>query len=259
MIAPYFSWIFQRGDYHRWRAARSSILDPLFSPPVIRLLHVTRLYANSGAALDDVSMEIEAQEIVAITGPSGCGKSTLLHLVGGLDSPTQGRDLRGDRGVAPGLGGGFDRLSPPAGGDGLPILQFAAVDDGGGECGFAAAAGGRERRRRSAAPRPGQGTDWSKSDWRDGAGIFRMSFRGARCSARPSPGRWCTSRRCSWPTSRLGTSIQATLGRFLDLLQKIASQRRTTLVVVTHSEEVARIATRRIHMRDGKIAPPKTL
>ena len=37
------------------------------------------------------------------------------------------------------------------------------------------------------------------------------------------------------------------------LLQKIASQRRTTLLVVTHSEEVAGLATRRIHLRDGRV------
>jgi putative ABC transport system ATP-binding protein len=42
----------------------------------------------------------------------------------------------------------------------------------------------------------------------------------------------------------------------LALLEKIASQRRTTLLVVTHSDEVARLATRRIAMRDGKIIHP---
>jgi putative ABC transport system ATP-binding protein len=40
------------------------------------------------------------------------------------------------------------------------------------------------------------------------------------------------------------------------LLEKIASQRRTTLLVVTHSEEIARQATRRIRLRDGKIVNP---
>ena len=49
--------------------------------------------------LRDVTLRVTPGEVVAILGPSGCGKSTLLRLVGGLDRPSEGQVLLGDRPV----------------------------------------------------------------------------------------------------------------------------------------------------------------
>lgn len=50
-------------------------------------------------ALDGVSLDVGAGELVSLVGPSGCGKSTLLRLVAGLDAPTAGGLWVGDEPV----------------------------------------------------------------------------------------------------------------------------------------------------------------
>jgi putative ABC transport system ATP-binding protein len=60
----------------------------------IELTHVTKIYhqgENPVVALDHISLNIPKGEFLAITGKSGCGKSTLINIIGGLDSPDQGR------------------------------------------------------------------------------------------------------------------------------------------------------------------------
>jgi ABC-type lipoprotein export system ATPase subunit len=61
---------------------------------VVRVIDVTKRYASAGAeevlALDGVSCELPAGEMVALMGPSGCGKSTLLNLIGCVDLPSSG-------------------------------------------------------------------------------------------------------------------------------------------------------------------------
>jgi putative ABC transport system ATP-binding protein len=54
-------------------------------------------------ALDDVSLDIAAGQLVAISGPSGSGKSTLLHVIGGMDVPDRGTVRLGDQEIT-GLG-----------------------------------------------------------------------------------------------------------------------------------------------------------
>jgi putative ABC transport system ATP-binding protein len=52
------------------------------------------------------------------------------------------------------------------------------------------------------------------------------------------------------PTGNLDSHSAATV---MELLEKIAAERLTTLLVVTHSDEVARAASRRVEMRDGRV------
>jgi putative ABC transport system ATP-binding protein len=61
--------------------------------PVLELESVSKVYDGLSPvrALDDVSFTIRRGELVGIVGPSGSGKSTLLHVIGTLDRPTSGR------------------------------------------------------------------------------------------------------------------------------------------------------------------------
>src|SRR5918995_2121616 len=76
--------------------------------PLIRLEHVSKVFKGDAdedtRALDDVTVDIERGEYVAVSGPSGCGKSTLLSIIGLLDTPTSGRYWLNGRAT--------DKLSP---------------------------------------------------------------------------------------------------------------------------------------------------
>ncbi len=60
---------------------------------IVEFRHVTRLYKSGDheqKALDNVDLSLDEGRFIVILGPSGAGKSTLLNMLGGLDSPTEG-------------------------------------------------------------------------------------------------------------------------------------------------------------------------
>jgi len=57
---------------------------------MLRLNNISKKYDKAAPVLVDVNLEVRAGESVAIVGESGCGKSTLLNIIGTLDRPDAG-------------------------------------------------------------------------------------------------------------------------------------------------------------------------
>jgi ABC-type lipoprotein export system ATPase subunit len=70
---------------------RNCVASPLIM--LLVLSHVTKEYSADGGAVravEDISLEVDRGQFVALAGRSGCGKSTLLNLSGAMDFPTSG-------------------------------------------------------------------------------------------------------------------------------------------------------------------------
>jgi spermidine/putrescine ABC transporter ATP-binding subunit len=56
----------------------------------VELRHIAKRFAGGIAAVDDLSLELKAGELISLLGPSGCGKTTTLRIIGGFISPDAG-------------------------------------------------------------------------------------------------------------------------------------------------------------------------
>jgi len=219
--------------------------------PMIRLVHVTRSYPGGVRALDDVSLDIADREFVAVTGPSGCGKSTLMHLIGGLDTPTAGEvnvngialhsagdaQLTQYRRRSLGIVFQFFNLLPT-----MTVLENVSLPLllAGTALKPAQAAAHAWLERVSLAHRAGHFPHQLSGGEMQRTAIARALVHQPAVLLADEP------------TGNLDSGNAA---QVMETLQKIASQRLCTMVIVTHSDEVARIPDRTIVMRDGRIVP----
>ena len=71
--------------------------------PIVKFQNVSRIYTSGDhelKALDDVNLTLDEGKFVVVLGPSGAGKSTLLNLLGGLDTPTSGKIIVDGRDIS---------------------------------------------------------------------------------------------------------------------------------------------------------------
>lgn len=212
-------------------------------------------YPMNGAAvhaLRGASLEVQAGEYVAVVGPSGSGKSTLLQLIGGIDAPSSGSvELLGTRLESLSdreltrlrltrLGFVFQRFHL------LPVLTARENV----ELPMAEAGLGRQDRRDRA----------SKLLAYVGLG-HRTGHRATQLSGgemqRVAIARALANQPALLLADEPTGELDAGTGTEILSLFRRLNQDGTTLVVVTHDEQLAAEAGRVIHMLDGRIRDPK--
>lgn len=221
--------------------------------PVLRAQDVRRDYTVGGEpvhAVRGVSLDVHAGEWVAIVGPSGCGKSTLLNLLGAIDRPTSGSITIAGRDVArmddaeatrfrlTGIGFVFQRFYL------MPTLSAAENVE------LPMAEARRPRTRDERAARALELLRYVGLEARGDHRPFQLSggeqqrVAIARALAN-GPALLLADEPTGELDARTGTEMIALFDRL--------NQDGTTIVVVTHDEEMARAARRVVHMRDGAI------
>lgn len=219
---------------------------------MISLIDVHRHFSGDGRevrAVDGVSLEIARHEFVALSGPSGCGKSTLMHLLAGIDRPTAGeirvnglalhqadeKALTRYRRDHLGIVFQFFNLLPTM--TALENVMFPLL--------------------LQQTPR-----ETARNRAQEILALVGLAEREDHFAHQLSGGeqqRTAIARAivhrpelviADEPTGNLDSASAESV---MSALRTIADQKLATLIIVTHSEEIARIASRRVKMRDGKI------
>lgn len=215
---------------------------------ILDAAHIHKSYGHL-EVLKGVSLQIKKGEIVSLVGPSGAGKSTLLHIIGTLDKPGSGtvtinglqvfkqseQSLSAFRNQSIGFIFQFHHLLP----------EFTALEN---VC-IPAYIGGK----------PKKETEAKAADL---LALLKLSHRTQHKPAELSGGeqqRVAVARAlinnptlilADEPSGNLDTHNASDLHRlFFELREKL----NQTFVIVTHNEELANMADRKVQMKDGQI------
>jgi ABC-type lipoprotein export system ATPase subunit len=227
---------------------------------LLELVGVGKAYPGvAGAAgprvLDGLDLRVSPGQSLAVVGPSGCGKSTLLNIIGTLDRPTSGkvllagqdlstmtdRQLAALRGRQIGLVFQLHHLLPQC--TILENVLLPTLAAGGGRTGAQAQAEALRLLKRVGLShrlhhRPGQlsGGECQR------AAVVRALINSPRLVLADEP------------TGSLDRSSADELG---SLLVELNRDEGVTLIVVTHSLDLAGLMGRRLELRGGKLTQPQ--
>ena len=218
---------------------------------IIQLKNITKIYQvgeEKVHALDGVSIQIQKNEYVAIMGPSGSGKSTLMNIIGCLDTPTSGLYELNNTNVSDmndnqlakirnkEIGFVFQTFNLLARSDVLHNVELPLIYGG-------VSSMERKKLARAAIERVGL-TDriHHKPNELSGGQRQRVSIARALVT-QPS------ILLADEPTGNLDTKTGDEIMLLFDILHKEGN----TIILVTHEEDIALHAHRRIRLRDGKM------
>ncbi len=214
----------------------------------IEVKSLTKIYnqglSNEVKALNDVSFCLKEGTFAVILGASGAGKSTLLNILGGMDSPTSGSFLVGEKDIAKysakdladyrrneiGFVFQFYNLMPNL--TALENVQLAAsvVENPLDSDKILEEVGLKERK--NSFPSQLSGGEQQR------VAIARAIVKNPRLLL------------CDEPTGALDSKTGASV---LKLLQEVCLEYKKTVIVVTHNSKIAQCATVLIRIGDGKL------
>lgn len=217
---------------------------------ILQLERVSKDYIPDGepvSALDEVSLEVERGEFVALVGRSGCGKSTLLNLAGAMDFPTSGRVLL-DGVVTSELNDAeLTRLRRDKVGfifQSFQLLPTLSVIEN------------------VELPLLLKGMRSARSDALERLRWVEMETYASRMPHQLSGGQMqrvaiaralVNSPRILLADEPTGNLDSITSDRIMDLLRRVASERNTAVLMATHSVEAAALSDRIVKLHDGRV------
>jgi len=221
---------------------------------ILQAVNVCKSYQQSTGTLNvlkGVSLDVSVAEVVTVVGPSGAGKSTLLHILGGLDTPNEGRViLKGkdlyqlndsDRAKARNRGIGFvfqfyHLLSEFNALENVVLPMLVREDS-----------------------RNIKKFEQKGMDLLDRVGLTQRATHKPNQLSGGEQQRVAIARSlandpeiilCDEPTGNLDSQSGKDI---IQLLVELNKKNHQTLVIVTHDENIAKLSNRTVHMRDGQL------